>query len=58
MGSPKGRDVGWETEIDCQYGVFPLSDHFVEMGGISVHDDGGEQVEPSLRYCWPSPKRS
>ena len=27
-------------------GVGPLSDRFVEMGGIPVNDDGGEQVEP------------
>ncbi len=26
--------------------MFPLPDRFVEMGGIPVNDDGGEQVEP------------
>ena len=25
--------------------MFPLSDRFVEMGGIPVNDDGGEPVE-------------
>ena len=32
--------------LNGQAGVFPLSDRFAEMGVISVHDDGGEQVEP------------
>ena len=27
--------------------MFPLFDRFVEMGGIPVNDDGGEEVEPS-----------
>ncbi len=44
---PKGRDVGQELGIDCQPGVFPLSDRLVEMGSIPVNDGGGEQVEPS-----------
>ena len=25
--------------------MFPLSDRFVEMGGIPVNDDGGQEVE-------------
>ena len=35
-----------ELGLNGQAGVFPLSDRFAEMGGISVHDDGGDQVEP------------
>ena len=46
VSPPKGRDGGQELGLDCQAGVFPLSDHFAEMGGIPVNDDGGEQVEP------------
>ena len=38
--------MGQELGLDGQPGVFPLSDHFAEMGGIPVDDDGGEQVEP------------
>ena len=37
--------MGQELGLDCQPRVFPLTDRFAEMGGISVHDDGGEQVE-------------
>ena len=37
-----GRELG----LDCKAGVFPLSDRFVEVGGIPVNDDGGEEVEP------------
>ena len=37
--------MGRELGLDCQPRVFPLTDRFAEMGGISVHDDGGEQVE-------------
>ena len=47
MSPPKGRDVGQELGLDGQASVFPLSDRFVEMGGIPVNDDGGEEVEPS-----------
>ena len=47
VSPPKGRDVGQELGLNGQSGVFPLSDRFVEMGGIPVNDDGGEQVEPS-----------
>ena len=39
--------MGQELGLDCQAGVFPLFDRFVEMGGIPVNDDGGEEVEPS-----------
>ena len=39
--------MGQEFGLDDQPGVFPLSDHFAEMGGIPVNDDGGQQqVEP------------
>ena len=38
--------MGQEHGLDCQPRVFPLSYRFAEMGGISVHDDCGEQVEP------------
>ena len=41
-----GQAVGQELWLDCQAGVFPLSDRFAEMSGIPVDDDGGEQVEP------------
>ena len=27
--------------------MFSLFDRFVEMGGIPINDDGGEEVEPS-----------
>ena len=47
VSPPKGRDVGQELGLNGQAGVLPLSDRFVEMGGIPVNDDGGEQVEPS-----------
>lgn len=36
-----------ELRLDRQAGVLPLSDRFAEMGGISVNDDGGKEVEPS-----------
>ena len=36
-----GQDLG----LDGHAGVFPLSDRFVEMGGIPVNDDGREEVE-------------
>ena len=39
--------MGQELGFDGQASVFSLSDRFVEMGGIPVNDDGGEQVEPS-----------
>ena len=38
--------MGQELGLDRQAGVLPLSDRFVETGGIPVNDDGGEQVEP------------
>ena len=37
-----GIDVGQELRLDCQAGVFPLSDRFAEMGGIPAIDDGAE----------------
>ena len=39
--------MGQELGLDGQASVFPLSDRFVEMGGIPINDDGGEEVEPS-----------
>ena len=39
--------MGQELGLYHQAGVFPLSDRFVEMGGIPINDDGGEEVEPS-----------
>ncbi len=45
VGSPKGRDGCEELWLNCQSGVFPLSDQFAKMGGIPVNDDGGEQGE-------------
>ena len=38
--------MGQELGLDGQLGVFPPSDHFAEVGGIPVNDDGGEEVEP------------
>ena len=35
-----------KTGLDCQPGVFPLSDLFAEMDGIPVEYDSGEQVAP------------
>ena len=37
--------MGQELGLHCQPRGFPLTDRIAEMGGISVHDDGGEQVE-------------
>ncbi len=48
---PKGWDVGEELGLNSQASVFPLSDHFAEMGGISVHADSGEQLSPAIWYC-------
>ena len=39
--------MGHELGFNGQAGVFPLSDRFVDMGGIPVNDDGGEEVESS-----------
>ena len=36
-----------DLRLDREACKLPLSDRFVEMGGIPVNDDGGEQVEPS-----------
>ena len=47
MSPPKGQNVGQELGLDCQAGVFPLPEHFAEMGGIPVNYNGGVQVESS-----------
>ena len=39
--------MGQYLGLDRQFGEFPRSDRCAEMGGISAHDDGGEEVEPS-----------
>ncbi len=39
--------MGQELGLDCQAGVFPLPEHFAEMGGIPVNYNGGVQVESS-----------
>ena len=38
--------MGQELRLDGHASLFSLSDRFVEMSGIPVSDDGGEQVEP------------
>jgi len=30
--------------LDCEAGVFSLSDRIAEMGGIALNGDGGEEV--------------
>ena len=39
-----GQELGLGLGLDRHAGVFPLSDRPVEIGGIPVNDDGGEQV--------------
>ena len=39
--------MGQELELDCQAGMFPLPEHFAEMGGIPVNYNDGVQVESS-----------
>ncbi len=45
--------MGQELGLDRQVGVFSLSDHFAEMGGMSVNDNGGDQAEPSHAVVLP-----
>ena len=45
MSPPKGQNEGQELGLECQAGVFPLPEHFAEMGGIPVNYNGGVQVE-------------
>ncbi len=37
--------MGLKLGRNGQAGMFPLSNRFVEMGGIPVDDDGGKEVE-------------
>ena len=37
--------MGLKLGLNGQAGVFPLSNRFVEMGGIPVDDDGSKKVE-------------
>ena len=44
VGPSMGRHGGQEVGPDGPAGEFSLSDRILEMGGIPVNDDGGEQV--------------
>ena len=44
VGPPERRDVGQEFGLDRQPGVFPLSDRFVEMGGIPAPFGSGNET--------------